>query len=985
MSILRRMTVPLVLLVIVQYLLLGGSLYISGLFDKLNTNAVEMLNQKLINRAGYLNNEIESHLITLKEAAFSVNEKVSALLANGTLTAQSIGDGGDNDELLLSAASEDILGILKKNSSTGAFMFVYNGNLDLQLQSNSELLLRGLYLRDTDPLSKLSDNDKIIAKRGSVQITDELGANRVYNCNPFYKIAVDENGHAEYTPFIYEPYQAALKYSVPADSLGYWSMPFMFEGNEIVTYSMPLVLDNGLVYGVIGIDFSTDFLMKIIPSDEILPDNAGSYLIAVSDGYSSILRDVALNGGYSASVDGFTTVERQTDNLCYIKSDGLSDYAACIQELNIYGDFTPFASERWTLLAIAQKDTLFSFTASVIVTIAVAASISLVIGIAVIFVVSYGITTPIHLISKKLSESDSRHIVVLDRINITEIDELSSAVQHLSEDLYSSATKFSRIVKMASVNIGAFEISRDSNSLFITDNFFKIFARPTYDNAELTVEKFSEYMEMLREFVIESNDTNTDVVFRIPYDGDRRYIQLKVMYENDRILGLAEDITAATVEKQKIVYERDYDMLTGLLNRRAFKRSIELACREPEKLYTGFMMMMDLDNLKYIKDTYGHDYGDDYIRAAADSLKSALADYDSSAIISRISGDEFFVFAYGFGGKADARKAIDSVKENIAKKDIRIPNGKEYKLRASGGISWYPSDSTSISQLMKYADFAMYKIKLTTKGKFNEFDRAVYERESFLLHSKGEFNRLVDENCVIYHFQPIVNVKTGKIFAYEALMRSLLPTLKSPYEIITLAKAESKLDQIERLTWMNALSTYANHVDGGAIDSGCKLFINSIINQIISDDDIESIEKQYSAYLGNIVMEIPDESRYNNEILTQKLALMGKWNGQLAVDNYDGGGDKKYLEAISPSYIKIDMTIIRDIDKEFDKQQLVLKVVAYAHERGIEVIAQGVESRAELEKVIDIGVDYIQGYIAAKPQAEPPKVSKEFLRIIGVE
>ena len=114
-------------------------------------------------------------------------------------------------------------------------------------------------------------------------------------------------------------------------------------------------------------------------------------------------------------------------------------------------------------------------------------------------------------------------------------------------------------------------------------------------------------------------------------------------------------------------------------------------------------------------------------------------------------------------------------------------------------MAWYPDDSIHYEALMRYADFAMYKIKHTTKGQFSEFDKAIYNKEYYLLSGKEELNRLIEGQLVEYHFQPIVDAHSGIIHGYEALMRSKIEGLKNPSEIIRLAEAESKLYQIESL------------------------------------------------------------------------------------------------------------------------------------------------------------------------------------------
>ena len=193
---------------------------------------------------------------------------------------------------------------------------------------------------------------------------------------------------------------------------------------------------------------------------------------------------------------------------------------------------------------------------------------------------------------------------------------------------------------------------------------------------------------------------------------------------------------------------------------------------------------------------------------------------------------------YGYENKDEIRQIIKIVHSNIEKAILKLPNNRELKIRVSTGVAWYPEDATTFENLAKYSDFAMYKIKRTTKGNISEFNKDEYDEESFLLNSQEDLNKLLDEELVRYAFQPIIDAKTGAIFAYEALMRSQLEALKSPLDIIKLATADSRLYEIERLTFFKALEGFANN---NKKFNGAKLFINSIPNQALYGNDSERI------------------------------------------------------------------------------------------------------------------------------------------------
>ena len=155
-------------------------------------------------------------------------------------------------------------------------------------------------------------------------------------------------------------------------------------------------------------------------------------------------------------------------------------------------------------------------------------------------------------------------------------------------------------------------------------------------------------------------------------------------------------------------------------------------------------------------------------------------------------------------------------------------------IQVSGGIAWYPDDSRDFNTLQKYSDFAMYSVKHSLKGKIGDFSPEDYRNDVYMIKSKAELNRILEENAFTYYFQPIVSAVNGEVFAYEALMRTVDSTLKSPIEVIEIAKMESKLYLIEKITMNDSLKRFHDLTKEGLIPKGTKLFVNSIANQRLS-------------------------------------------------------------------------------------------------------------------------------------------------------
>ena len=453
------------------------------------------------------------------------------------------------------------------------------------------------------------------------------------------------------------------------------------------------------------------------------------------------------------------------------------------------------------------------------------------------------------------------------------------------------------------------------------------------------------------------------------------YITLRVthiMGESASEVGLAEDMTTTVLEQQRIEHERDYDTLTGLYRRRAFDRACDALFQQPEKLGCAALLMMDLDNLKQINDTYGHDWGDQYIRQTGQCF---AANTPANTICSRLSGDEFLIFFYGYQDQAQLRTQLELLSAALQRSVSILPNGKQLHISISGGIAWYPTDGHDLLTLKKYADFAMYQVKHSHKGRMCDFDIGSYHQEAYAAQTQQDFERLLQEELVSYHFQPICSARSGRVAAYEALMRVDLPTMHSPAQVMQLAHETGRLYEIERITVFHSSEIFQRMQAQGLLQSDALLFINSIANVSLTVEDVEEYAQRYPELLKRLVVEITEQEDLDRACLERKRNVPG-FSGSFALDDYGSGySNELNLLELSPRYIKIDISIVRGIDTDRDKQQIVSNIVAYAHARSMQLIAEGIETEAQLRTVIGLGVDLLQGYYLSRPAAVPAPIA----------
>lgn len=990
-SVRTKVMIPVAAILIMQLLVLGACIFGSGLLPELDHSAVTVLSERVTGRTHDLERDMLSHWSNLDAARTTLNKMYDTLVQDGSIAPDTLAQTPEQYNLYLETAADALISAMRMNATTGAFVVLNTKPLGQTAEQEENFPV--LYLRDFDPVSGYSEEGgDLLLEYAPTQVVSTLGISTDTPWRPLLKV---EQGEA-YPEFFAPVFRAAQEQNfLEAKDLSRWSMPYLLSEKRpdeyAIAYTMPLISADGTVYGVMGIEILLSQLKKQIPYTEMGNDSQGAYVLGRSTLLEGGNREVTI----AACTGGSYTVTLKPGSKLLLKPGDKNsvlfsvhntthpgELLAFEKQLTLYNTNTPFSDETWVLLGTMPAETLFALTTKLTMTFAITVLTLLVtscVGLALIVGV---VSTPIVQLAQDVRTSKKTQPITLLKTNIAEVDALADAVETLSNDLYHSARKFSDIIEMSSQNIGGFEVNADDGSLFINDGFFAVFGRPEVQAAGMTLEEFEQACHGMENYLVQDKSTaweeENEYLFRIPQRGNDTtlWVRLRITHRDALFTGLAEDVSREQRTLENMAYERDHDVLTGLYNRRAFNRvMMEILAKPQESLGVGALLMMDLDNLKYVNDTYGHDTGDLYICTAAQTL---LEHAHEHAVLARMSGDEFIMFFYGYATRADLEQELAQLQVDFRTATMCLPSNSRYPMRASGGMAWYPADSEDYQLLKRYADFAMYKVKHSTKGEFASFNLMSYKRESYLLENKEALNELVEQRLVDYHFQPIVDARTGEIFAYEALMRSRMEALGSPDVILRLAKQESKLGQIERLTWFCALDSFASNCKLGNIPESCKLFINSIPNQILSKADIELLEQRFAPYLTRVVEEHTEEEEMDPSMQRRKADHLNRWGGQSALDDFGSGyNSDKVLLSYTPDYIKIDRVLISNIDGNANKQQIVRGILVHARSRGIRVIGEGVETYAEMKLLIEMGVDYLQGYYLGRPALLPPFVTAE--------
>jgi len=367
---------------------------------------------------------------------------------------------------------------------------------------------------------------------------------------------------------------------------------------------------------------------------------------------------------------------------------------------------------------------------------------------------------------------------------------------------------------------------------------------------------------------------------------------------------------------------------------------------------------------KYIYENYGMKAIETAACIVAEGLRVSNS---NNSFLARISNDEFIVINYYDNEETVENQITNSVSVfyNLLEK-YNQTNGLQYYLEINAGCTHcQPVNGQKLEFLIQIATNELYYNRVIYGIAPAEKVPVVNSKERYDL-----FNVLISQNLFRYCFQPIVCANTGEIFGYEALMRTDDNIGFSPLDILSIATEYGRLYEVEKATLYNVMDAYSKMNEGLKKK---KLFINCIPGHSLRKEDSQKLGNLYAQYISNFVFEITEQNTMNEKELSS-IRSIGNFTGknQIAIDDY-GTGHSNLVNLINyaPEIVKLDRFLMQDIDQDISKQMLVKSTIDFAKMRDIKVLAEGIETVNEMEKVIELGVDYIQGYYTGRPSFEP--------------
>ena len=725
----RKLLMPMILLVIIENILLIGAIFGSRLLSYVENKEKAIFYEKVSNRKNYLENEMLTRWSNVNSTVEEINNTAQRLINTKKISLKTLDDSSEASLPLLKKTSSKLINLIRTNQVSGAFVVLNTDNLEAKKEKGVFENKPGIYLRDFDPLSTPSKkNEDLVFKYAPKALTQSMNISHGKTWRPLFEFQKTGN----YGAYLYEPFQAALKEENPEEielkDFGYWSMPYRLydDSLDVISYSVPLILKDGTIYGVLGVEISLDYLQKQLPNSELIDDEQGSYLLGVESGEAGNFQNILINGMIYSRAAGnqkITQILQKGEDYVVKNQDKLM--YADTEYIDLYGENTEFTNQKWTLIGIVPKDKLLVFSDRIIKTLIGSILISLLIGIAGAIIISSTISRPVTRLIRHVKRIRPSEEMQFIQTGIEEVDHLSQALKNMNEEVVDTARRFSRIINMASVELAGFEINRKEGTVYFTGKFVEMFRLEKESFLDITsIEMFETLMKRLKQYEVERQVAKkNEVIYLIP-DEKPHYLKLTLNDTGDYCSGLVENVTDMVMEKAQIEYERDHDPLTGLLNRRGFYRIMRhLFWQGKSTLKLAALVMIDLDDLKYVNDTYGHEYGDKYIKSAAEVFMRSVPE---GTVVSRPGGDEFYILFYGYLSRLEIQEKLYRLQKDVKKQYISLPDGEPFALCLSAGVVWYPEDTTEMEEFMQYADFAMYQVKHTVKNHFGYFDKEAY-------------------------------------------------------------------------------------------------------------------------------------------------------------------------------------------------------------------------------------------------------------------
>lgn len=412
-----------------------------------------------------------------------------------------------------------------------------------------------------------------------------------------------------------------------------------------------------------------------------------------------------------------------------------------------------------------------------------------------------------------------------------------------------------------------------------------------------------------------------------------------------------------------------HDGLTGLFNRVAFmKFAYDILHKNGSQLSARHaIFFLDLDNFKNVNDTLGHDYGDILLKQVAMRLNSTI---ELNDLLARTGGDEFLILKSSYTSVDELDEYANKL-VNVIREPYNL-DGETANVSLSVGIALFPKDGLTTSELIKNSDIAMYNAKTSGKNSYRFFNSYMEDDVNRRNDLVEILSKVIENNEIFLHYQPQVNVSTGQITGFEALMRieSELVGFIPPSEFIPIAEDSGIINRLGEWALYEACTFNQKLIELGYDD--LRVSVNVSTTQLQDTrliQTIKSIPEKTGMSLNHLEIEITESVLMNSlEHNLQLINEIKKMGASIALDDFGTGYSSfNYLTQIPIDTLKIDKSFIDGICSNEKDRYIADSIISLAHKMKISVVAEGVEDVEQLKVLRDQFCDTLQGYLFSKP------------------
>lgn len=431
------------------------------------------------------------------------------------------------------------------------------------------------------------------------------------------------------------------------------------------------------------------------------------------------------------------------------------------------------------------------------------------------------------------------------------------------------------------------------------------------------------------------------------------------------------DITDRKAVEERISHEAFHDKLSGLPNRALFiehlKKAIAHAERHENYLYA--VLFLDLDNFKTINDSLGHTVGDQFLAATARRLETTLRPED---VVARMGGDEFTILLNDIKSISDATRVAKRVHDSLS-----LPfhvNGRDFSTTTSIGIALSTPAYKETEEVLRDADTAMYRAKSLGRGRHEIFDPSMHENVMAKLKLETDLRLAVEREEFCLYYQPIMSLKNNRLTGFEALIRWQHPErgLVSPNDFIPTAEATGLILLIGNWVLNEACRQLRQWQHGRRGEQPLSISVNLSAKQFSQVDlvrQIESVLERTGLDARSLKLEITETAVM--ERAEEAVAMLGQLKAlgvKLHIDDFGTGySSLSYLHRFPVDELKIDRLFVSRMGADDESSEIVATIIQLAHNLGMKVTAEGVETIEQLAQLRSLSCEYAQGYYFSKP------------------